>query len=79
MKDFLEEIFIAIDDLHKNSNFTIFIMENLVESNSDNNQNFHLRNTVFWNIKPTNPTQYILHILLAMGILVWESVLGMLN
>ena len=59
MKYFFEEIFIAIDDLHKDSNFTIFVMENLVESNSNNNQNFHLPNIVFSYIKPTVPTQSI--------------------
>ena len=37
MKAFFEEMFIAIDGLHKNSNFTIFVMENLLESNSDHN------------------------------------------
>ena len=30
MKDFFEEIFIAIDGLHEQSYFTIFVMENLV-------------------------------------------------
>ena len=83
MNDFFDEIFIAIDGLHKDGNFTIFVMENLlesnfdenqkfvienlVESNFDNNQNFHLPNNVFSYIKPTVPTQSILHVLLAMG------------
>ena len=66
MKDFFEEIFTAINGLHKDSSFTIFVMEHLVESNSDANQNFHLPNTVFSYIKPTFPTQYILHILLTI-------------
>ena len=68
MKDFVEEVFLANDGLHQDSNFALFVMENLMESSCDTNKNLHLPNIVFPYIKQTVPTQYVLQILLAMGI-----------
>ena len=66
MKDFFEEIFLAIDGLHQDSVFPLFVMDNLVGSSCDTNKNLHPPNIVFSYIKPTVPTQYFLHILLAL-------------
>ena len=37
VKEFFQEIFLAIDGIHEDSTSTIFVFENLAVNNSDNN------------------------------------------
>ena len=67
MKEIFEEIVLATDGIQQDSKFTLFVLENLVESSCDTNKKLHLPNIVFSFIKPNVPTQYVLHILLVTG------------
>mmetsp|Transcript_19481 Transcript_19481/g.27406 ORF Transcript_19481/g.27406 Transcript_19481/m.27406 type:complete len:548 (+) Transcript_19481:1364-3007(+) len=63
MIGFFNEIYLAVNNEHDDTQFTNIVKKHLVDDDSDR----HLPDIVFTYVKPTLNVQYLLHILLSMG------------